>query len=159
MNKIVIVPGPGEQNLVDAYHVKYCFRRTIHVELQVMNSCKCSFKLVCALGFSVVSDLCDPMDCSLPGSSIHGIFQARVLKRVAISFSRASSPPRDRTCVSCIGRWILHHWGTWETDKAFIYPHRFEILGLIHIHWQKKTTISASANIRGVSSRKLRWYM
>ena len=57
MNKIVIVPGPGEQNLVDAYHVKYCFRRTIHVELQVINSCKCSFKLVCALGFSVVSDL------------------------------------------------------------------------------------------------------
>ena len=97
-----MVSGPGEQNLVDAYHVKYCFRRTIHVELQVMNSCKCSFKLVCVLGFSVVSDLCDPMDCSLPGSSVHGIFQARVLKRVAIFFSRASSSPRDQTCVSCI---------------------------------------------------------
>ena len=39
--------------------------------------------------------LCDPMDCSLPGSSVHGIFQARVLEWVAISFSRASSPPRD----------------------------------------------------------------
>ena len=39
--------------------------------------------------------LCDPMDCSLPGSSIHGIFQARVLEWVAVSFSRRSSQPRD----------------------------------------------------------------
>ena len=41
--------------------------------------------------------LCDPMDCSLPGSSVHRIFQARVLEWVAISFSRGSSPPRDQT--------------------------------------------------------------
>ena len=46
--------------------------------------------------------LCDPMDCSLPGSSIHGILQARVLEWVAISFSRGSSRPRDRTQVSRI---------------------------------------------------------
>ena len=46
--------------------------------------------------------LCDPMDCSLPGSSIHGIFQAIVLDSVSISFSRGSSPPRDWTRVSCI---------------------------------------------------------
>ena len=46
--------------------------------------------------------LCDPMDCSLPCSSVHGIFQARVLEGVAISFSRGSSWPRDRTPVSCI---------------------------------------------------------
>ena len=39
--------------------------------------------------------LCDPMDCSLPGSSIHGILQARLLEWVAISFSRGSSPPGD----------------------------------------------------------------
>ena len=39
--------------------------------------------------------LCDPMECSLPGSSVHGIFQARILEWVAISFSRASSRPRD----------------------------------------------------------------
>ena len=44
--------------------------------------------------------LCYPMDCSLPHSSIHGIFQARVLEWVAISFSRGSSRPRDRTQVS-----------------------------------------------------------
>ena len=46
--------------------------------------------------------LCVPMDCSLPGSSIHGIFQARILEWVAISFSRRSSRPRDGTQVSRI---------------------------------------------------------
>ena len=46
--------------------------------------------------------LCDPMDCSLSGSSIHGIFQARVLEWISISFSRGSSQPRDQTQVSRI---------------------------------------------------------
>ena len=46
--------------------------------------------------------LCDPMDCSLPGSSLHGILQARILEWVAISFSRGSSRPRDQTWVSRI---------------------------------------------------------
>ena len=46
--------------------------------------------------------LCDPMDCSPPGSSVHGVSQARILEWVAISFSRGSSWFRDQTCVSCI---------------------------------------------------------
>ena len=46
--------------------------------------------------------LCDPMDCSLSGSSAHGIFQARVLEWIAISFSRGSSQPRNQTRVSRI---------------------------------------------------------
>ena len=46
--------------------------------------------------------LSNPMDCSLPGSSLHGILQARVLEWVAIYFSRGSSQPRDRTWVSLI---------------------------------------------------------
>ena len=45
---------------------------------------------------------CDPMDCSPPGSFVHGIFLARILECVAISYPRGSSQPRDRTCVSCI---------------------------------------------------------
>ena len=54
----------------------------------------------------------DPIDCSLPGSSIHGIFQAIVLEWVAISCSRGSSWPRDQTQVSCIaGR----HSTVWAT--------------------------------------------
>ena len=44
--------------------------------------------------------LCDPLDCSLPGSSVHGILQARILKWIAISFFRESPRPRDRTQVS-----------------------------------------------------------
>ena len=44
--------------------------------------------------------LCDPLGCSPPGSSVHGIFQARTLEWVAISFSRGSSWPRNWTCVS-----------------------------------------------------------
>ena len=47
--------------------------------------------------------LCDSVDCSLSGSSVHGILQARILEWVAISFSRGSSQPRDRTQVSRIG--------------------------------------------------------
>ena len=50
--------------------------------------------------FALKDPLCDPMYCSLPGSSIHGIFQARILEWVAISFSRGSSHPRNRTQVS-----------------------------------------------------------
>ena len=46
--------------------------------------------------------LFDPMDCSLPGSSVYGIFQAGILEWVAISFSRGSSQPRDQTQVSRI---------------------------------------------------------
>ena len=46
--------------------------------------------------------LCHPMDCSLPGSSVHGILQARILQWVAIPFSRRSSRPWDQTQVSCI---------------------------------------------------------
>ena len=45
--------------------------------------------------------LCNLMDCSLPGSSVHGIFEARILEWVAIFFSRGSSQPRDRTHVPC----------------------------------------------------------
>ena len=46
--------------------------------------------------------LCDPMDCSPPGFSVHGILQARILEWVAIPFSRGSSRPRDRTLISFI---------------------------------------------------------
>ena len=65
--------------------------------------CMCVFLLVTQ---SYVT-LCDPMDCILPGSSVHEILQARILEWVVIPFSRGSSWPRDRTCISCIGRWIL----------------------------------------------------
>ena len=65
--------------------------------------------------------LCDPMDCSPPASSVHGISQARILEWVAISFSRGSSQPRDQTHVSCIDSLVLYHWATRETH-LFVYP-------------------------------------
>ena len=55
------------------------------------------------------------MDCSLPGSFGHGIFQERISELVAISYSRGSSRPKDQTlvsCVSCIGWLILYHCAT-----------------------------------------------
>ena len=58
--------------------------------------------------------LCDPMDCSLSGSSVHGIFQARVLEWIAISFSRGPSRPRNRTRVSHIASRCFTIWATRE---------------------------------------------
>ena len=60
------------------------------------------------------STLCDPKDCSPPGSSTHGIFQTRTLEWVAISFSRGSSQPRNRTQVSCIAGRRFTIWTTKE---------------------------------------------
>ena len=62
----------------------------------------------------VMSNSLDPMDCSLPVSSIHRIFQARVLEWVAISFSRGSSRSRDRTRVSLIAGRCFTFWATRE---------------------------------------------
>ena len=61
--------------------------------------------------------LCDRMDCSLPGFSVHEIFQARVLEWVAISFSRGSSWHRGWTQVSCIAGWCFALWATRERPR------------------------------------------
>ena len=58
-----------------------------------------------------MSDSCDPMDCSLPGSSVRVIFQARILEQVAISFSRESSQARNQT-------WVFYFAGRFFTDRA-----------------------------------------
>ena len=72
--------------------------------------------------------LCDPMDCSLPGSSVHGIFQAIVLEWTAISFSRGSSQPRDWTQVS----YIVDRWFTvWATRKCVEAPNKCCLLLLL----------------------------
>ena len=61
------------------------------------------------------------MDCSLPGSSVHEIFQARILKWISILFSRGFSWPRDRTPVFCIAGRSLTLWGTREAPKCSNY--------------------------------------
>jgi len=73
------------------------------------------------------STLCDPMDCFLPVSSVHGILQARLLEWVAISFSRGSSQPRDQTQVSCIAGGFFTVWTTREVK--FSESHLFSVTG------------------------------
>ena len=63
------------------------------------------------------------MSDSLRGSSVHGIFQARILEWVAISSSRRCSQPRDPTLVSGIGRGILYHWATREAPLYTLICH------------------------------------
>ena len=66
---------------------------------------------------------CDPMVCSLPGSSVHGILQARILEWVAISFSRGSSWPRNQTHISCIGVCVcVCVWKSLSSVQLFVTP-------------------------------------
>ena len=85
-----------------------------HMSLDlVTQGCVCVCVCVCAQ--SCPTPL-DPTDCSPPGSSVHGILLARILKWVAISYSRGSSQPKDQTWVSGIswvGKWVLYHCTTW----------------------------------------------
>ena len=69
--------------------------------------------------------LCDPVDCSLPGFSVHGILQARILEWVTISFSRGSSQPRDWTQVSCIGGRCFNLWATREAHTQKLYSNTY----------------------------------
>ena len=79
--------------------------------------CVCVCVHACA---QLCPTLCDPMDCSPPGSSVHGILQTRVLEWSTISYWRRSSLPRDRihrvSCISCLGRWVLYHCAPWEAQ-------------------------------------------
>ena len=103
-----------------------------------------SLGMMTGAGFSPVcaqSTLCDPVDCSSPDSSVHGISQTRILEWVAISYSRASSQSRDQTCVSlCFLRWQtdslpLHHLGRCTSLLlSLLYP----------FHWTLGSTLRAS---------------
>ena len=87
--------------------------------------------------------LCNLMDCSLPGSSIHGIFQAIILEWIAISFSRGSSPPRDWTWVSRI---VDRHFTVWatrevlkESIKCEVPPLPFSFFLVFYFLWVPKS--------------------
>ena len=84
--------------------------------------------------------VCNPMDCSPPGSSVHGISQARILEWVAVSLSRGSSRVRDQahiSCISCISRQILYHCATWEDTQIKIQIY-------INIYVHTVTSVSPS---------------
>ena len=86
-------------------------------EEDMKNQQKASLKVKVLVTQSYLT-LCDPMDCSLPGSSVHGILQARILEWAAMLFSRGSSWPRDRTRISCIASGFFTVWATREATKS-----------------------------------------
>ena len=77
---------------------------------------------------------CDPMDCSPPGSSVHGILQARILEWVVVVFSRESSKPKDQTRVSCIAHRLQAQIPIWATREA---PGMYKAGVLIFLFAQK----------------------
>ena len=88
----------------------YILSSRLQVLRKLLKSIYCA--VCCARSLQLCPTLCHPMDCSMPGSSVHRILQARILEGVAMSFSRRSFPPRDRSgvsCSSCIGRRVLYH--------------------------------------------------
>ena len=87
-----------------------------------------------------------PWTAALPGSSVHGIFQARILEWVAISSSRESSQLRDPThicCISCIGRQVLYHCTTWEALGCMVL---MCILQIRKLRWEGERTGLASSH-------------
>ena len=76
----------------------------------------------------------DPMDCSPPGFSIYGIFQARILEWVAMPFSRASSLPRDQTQVFCIVGRFFTVWATREYINCIVSDNKAPRKWLYHSH-------------------------
>ena len=103
-----VKPGPpGWNPVILTARPKYRFSNNSYFYSNYVHSC--------SVTQSCLLTLCDPMDfwlCSPPGSSVHGIFQARILEWVAISSSRGPSSPRDWSrmpCGSCMSRQILYH--------------------------------------------------
>ena len=104
--------------------------------------------------------LCNSMDCSLPGSSVLGIFQARILEWVAISFSSGSFQPRDWTLISCIGNQVLYHWATREAEvwvgKDFFKGKKEDTV--VEIEWSKRYSyLNSVRNQDGRASPQRLW--
>ena len=117
-HQVKAVMGFREQHLeiklsfASCSHTAAGFTRACFVLTNPLSGTNCIH--ACVLSRPVMFNSLRPLDCSPPGSSVHGIPQARILERVDISSSVESSWPRDPTRISCIGRWILYHWATWE---------------------------------------------
>ena len=110
--------------------------------------CVCVCVCVCACAHSCPM-LCEPKDCSPPGSSVHGISQARVLERVGIPYCRGSSQPKDGTHVSCIsGRFC-----TTEPPEKPLYVTLFSIKPRESKRMTKKLVIGLCILLDDFSSR------
>ena len=94
------------------------------------------YKIVHVQSLSCAQLFCDPMKFSPPGSTVHGIFQARILEWVGISYSRGSSWSRDWTCFSFTGRQVLYHCATWEAKNCPV------ILKMYFYYWNAKSRLN-----------------
>ena len=121
-------------NCLKQYHIIYCCESS---------SC------------SVMSDSWQPHDCSLPGSSVHGILQARIPERLAILFSWGSSWPRDRTRVSYIAGTFFTVWATREAQLLLGQQHMacniFVVAATKQVVWSK-VVLGKETNLDGVKS-------
>ena len=79
--------------------------------------------------------LCNPLDCSPPGSSVYGILQARILEWVAIPFSRGSFQHRDQICVSCITGRFFTIWSMKETQYLPKVKTQWKLLSRVWLTW------------------------
>ena len=133
-------PIPGDLAWVIVQHWEFQMqsKRSNECSSFATNSSKMS--CVSAQSLSHVQLFAAPMDCSPPGSSVHGISQARVLEWVAIPFFRESSQPQDRTCVSWIGRQILYHWATCEAPQKWHVPIILIQHSVGSLKWARKIT-------------------
>ena len=86
--------------------------------IKILVNCHCESESESEVAQSCLN-LCNPVDCSPPGSCVHGVLQARILEWIAISFSRGSSWPRNRTQVSCITGRCFNLWATRELSLHF----------------------------------------
>ena len=96
------------------YHLGLMFTHEARTEPYLISDSWSEVKWSEVKSLSCGLTLGNPMDCSLPGSSVHGILQARILEWVTISFSRGSSRPRDQSWISHIGGRCFNLWATRE---------------------------------------------
>ena len=110
----VIVQFFDNFNISPSFPLIFSHENSLHLIVSSVRSCCCCY--------SVASDTFETLwtPSSPPGSSVHGISQATILERTAISFFRESSPPRDRTCISCISRQILYPRTPWEVPGMLL---------------------------------------
>ena len=123
----------GRQLSLLTVQVTHSIHKSFLWETYTPSSFRVSVNIICcvckyeseSVSCSVCPTLCDPVDCSLPGSSILGILQTRILEWVAIPSFRRSSQSRDRTQVSCIAGRFFTVWATreapWNLCKNEIY--------------------------------------
>ena len=115
------------------YYINYIYQMCVHMHTSIsVCVCVCVCARACTLSCFSCVRLCDSMDCSLPGSSVHGIFQARIREWVAMPSFRQSSRPRDQICIYC-GSCIAGRFSTTELPGKSHYLHMHLDLYVLNI--------------------------